>query len=187
LIVGLMTLYLCEGLVGVVLHFTEEPNARVFASWNDGSFANVTWSQSRILIPLVAAGLVVSGLMVKPLNALLLGENYARTLGLTVQHARLCAFASTAILAGVVTAYCGPVVFLGVAIPHLCRGIFNTSDHRILLPAVILLGSMVALAADLVTHLPWERHVLHLNTVNALIGAPVVLWVVLRQRRSNDL
>jgi iron complex transport system permease protein len=136
--------------------------------------------------PFVILGLIAGHLMLKPLNALLLGESYAKTLGLTVSHARNAAFASTAILAGVITAYCGPVVFLGVAIPHLCRGLFNTSDHRILMPAVTLMGALLSLSADLVTHLPWQRHVLHLNTVNALIGAPVVLWVVLRQRTAKS-
>lgn len=139
------------------------------------------------MIPIVVVGLIVSQLLVKPLNALLLGENYARTLGLTVGKARFWAFAVTAILAGAVTAFCGPVVFLGIAIPHLCRGLFNTSDHRVLIPACILMGSLLALAADLVTHLPWQKHVLHLNTVNALIGAPVVLWVILRQKNARAL
>lgn len=187
LIVGLMLHYLFEGLVSVVLHFTDQTQAQLYSSWEDGSFASITWSQIYILIPLVVVGLSVSFLLVKPLNALLLGENYARTLGLTVEQAKLWAFAVTAVLAGAVTAFCGPVVFLGIAIPHLCRGLFNTSDHRVLIPACVLMGSLLALVADLVTHLPWQKHVLHLNTVNALIGAPVVLWIILQQKNARAL
>ena len=187
LIVGLMLHYLFEGFISVVLHFTDETQARLYGGWDDGSFAKITWEQIGVLIPIVVVGLIVSQLLVKPLNALLLGENYARTLGLTVSTARLWAFGVTAILAGAVTAFCGPVVFLGIAIPHLCRGLFNTSDHRILIPACILMGSLLALIADLFTHLPWQKHVFHLNTVNALIGAPVVLWIILRQRNSKAL
>ncbi len=187
LVVGLMLHYLFEGFISVVLHFTDPTQARVYSGWEDGSFANITWSQIRILIPVVIVGLLISYLLVKPLNALLLGENYARTLGLTVGQARLWAFGSVAVLAGAVTAYCGPVVFLGIAVPHLCRGLFNTSDHRTLVPATILMGSLLALTADLVTHLPWQKHVFHLNTVNALIGAPVVLWIILRRKNMRSL
>ncbi len=189
LIVGLMTHYFIEGVVSVLLHLTDETQVRVYSGWNDGNFSNVTWAQMKILGPMVGIGLLISLLLVKPLNALLLGEGYARTLGLPVGKARLWAFAATAALAGVVTAYCGPVVFLGVAIPHLARGLFNNADHRVLMPASILIGAMLGLAADLVTHLDWGFHVFHLNTVNALIGAPVVLWVILRRRngRSPDL
>jgi iron complex transport system permease protein len=187
LIVGLMTHYFIEGVVSVLLHLTDETQVRVYSGWNDGNFANVTWAQMKILAPVVSIGLVISLLLVKPLNALLLGEGYARTLGLTVGKARLWAFAATAALAGVVTAYCGPVVFLGVAIPHLARGLFNNSDHRVLMPASILIGAILGLAADLVTHLDWGFHVFHLNTVNALIGAPVVMWVILRRKNSRSL
>lgn len=187
LIVGLMTHYFIEGVVGVLLHLTDETQVRVYSGWNDGNFANVTWAQMKILIPVVSIGLVISLLLVKPLNALLLGEGYARTLGLTVGKARAWAFAATAALAGVVTAYCGPVVFLGVAIPHLARGLFNNSDHRVLMPASILIGALLGLAADLVTHLDWGFHVFHLNTVNALIGAPVVMWVILRKKNMRSL
>ncbi len=187
LVVGLMLHYFIEGLVSLVLHLTDETQVRVFSGWNDGSYANITWQQLKILVPVVIVGLAISLLLVKPLNALLLGESYARTLGLTVGKARLWAFAATATLAGIVTAYCGPVVFLGIAIPHLCRGVFKTADHRTLMPASILVGALLGLAGDLVTHLDWGYHVFHLNTVNALIGAPVILWIILRQKNIRAL
>lgn len=187
LIVGLMIGYLCEGLISVVLHFTDEIQASAFQTWNDGSYAGITQTQLMILVPAVIAGLVLAHQLVKPLNALLLGENYARTLGLTVGRSRLLCFLCTAVLAGVVTAYCGPVAFLGIVVAHLCRAWFNTSDHRVLMPAVTLMGAVMALAADLVTHLPWSKHFLHMNAVNGLIGAPVVLWVLLRRKNMKAL
>jgi iron complex transport system permease protein len=187
LIVGLMTHYFIEGLVSLLLHLTDETQVRVFNGWNDGSYANVSWPQLKVLAPVVIIGVTVSTLLIKPLNALLLGENYARTLGLTVRTARLWAFATTTALAGVVTAYCGPVVFLGIAVPHLCRGMFKTADHRTLMPASILVGALLGLIGDLVMHLDWGVHVFHLNTVNALIGAPIVLWAILRRKSNPSL
>ncbi|MDP6702137.1 MAG: iron ABC transporter permease, partial [Candidatus Latescibacteria bacterium] len=117
-----------------------------------------------------------------PLNALLLGETYARSMGLKVRQARLWIILSAALLAGAVTAYCGPIGFLGVAVPHLCRALFNTSDHRVLLPASIMMGATLALVADLVARLPGSQATLPLNAVTALIGAPVVTWIILRRR-----
>lgn len=185
LIFGLMLGYLAKGLISVILHFTNQSQAKIFAGWNDGSFAGVYWEHFPILLPLALIGLVSGWLMAKPLNALLLGENYARSLGISVKRTRIVTLTSAVLLAAPVTAYCGPILFLGLIIPHLARGLFNTSDHKTLLPAVMLLGSLIALAADLFVHLPWERHFLHLNAVNALIGAPVVMWVILRNKRMR--
>ncbi|MEM6632149.1 MAG: iron ABC transporter permease [Bacteroidota bacterium] len=185
LIFGLMLGYLAQGLISVILHFTNESQAKIFSGWNDGSFAGVYWEHFPILLPLTIIGLIIGWLMAKPLNALLLGENYARSLGISVRNTRMITLGSAVLLAAPVTAYCGPILFLGMIMPHLARGIFNTSDHKILLPAVMLLGSLIALAADLVVHLPWERHFLHLNAVNALIGAPVVMWVILKNKRMR--
>ncbi|MEM7417500.1 MAG: iron ABC transporter permease [Gemmatimonadota bacterium] len=187
LVLGLMLGFFAQGLVSVVLHFTTETQGRVFASWNDGSFAGVHWEQFPVLVPLVLVGLGLALSIVKPLNALLLGERYAATLGLSVQRARLLALAGAVILAAPVTAYCGPVLFVGMIVPHMARGLLNTSDHRILMPAAMLMGSLLGLSADLVVHLPWERHFLHLNAVNALIGAPVVIAVVLRNRQMRSM
>ena len=187
LILGLMLGYLAEGLVSVVLHFTTEVQARVFASWRDGSFGGVTWDQLPILLPTLGLGLVFAFVMVKPLNALLLGERYASSLGLPVGYVRLATLACAVLLAGPVTAFCGPILFLGIIVPHMARGLFNTSDHRLLMPATALLGAIVALAADLIVHLPWERHVLHLNAVNAVIGAPFVIAILLRNRNMRAM
>jgi len=185
LIFGLMLGYLAHGLISVILHFTNQSQSKIFSGWNDGSFAGVYWEHFPILLPLAIIGLTSGWLMAKPLNALLLGENYARSLGISIRRTRLVTLTSAVLLAAPVTAYCGPILFLGLIIPHLARGLFNTSDHRILIPGVMLLGGIIALAADLLVHLPWERHFLHLNAVNALIGAPVVMWVILRNRRMR--
>lgn len=185
LIFGLMLGYLAQGLISVILHFTNQSQAKIFAGWNDGSFAGVYWEHFPVLLPLATIGLISGLLMAKPLNALLLGERYAHSLGMSVKRTRIVTLTSAVLLAAPVTAYCGPILFLGLIVPHLARGLFNTSDHRVLIPGVMLLGGVIALAADLFVHLPWERHFLHLNAVNALIGAPVVMWVILRNRRMR--
>ena len=187
LVVGLMLGFFAQGLVNVVLHSTDDTQARIFAAWNDGSYAGVRWEHFPILLPLLLAGVVMAVAVVKPLNALLLGEGNADALGVELGRTRLTILASSVLLAAPATAYCGPILFVGLIVPHLCRGFFKTSDHRVLLPAVLLMGSLLGLFADLVVNLPWERHFLHLNSVNALIGAPVVVWVVLRDRQMRSL
>lgn len=187
LIVGLMLGYASQGLVSVALHFTDETRNRVYGHWSDGSFGGVTWEQLAILAPAVLAGLALAFLLAKPLDAFLLGETYARSFGVDVPKVRRAVLAGSVVLAGITAAYCGVVVFLDLAVPHLCRGLFRTSSHRLLIPAAALMGALLALAADLFVHLPWERHFLHLNAVNALVGVPVVLWVILRRRSRGAL
>ena len=187
LIVGLMLGFFAQGLVDVTLHFTDDTQAKIFGSWNDGSYASVHWQHFPTLLPLLAIGIVLALAMVKPLNALLLGERNAESLGVALGRTRLAILGSAVLLAAPATAYCGPILFVGLIVPHLCRGLFKTSDHRVLMPAVLLMGSLLALSADLFVHLPWDQHFLHLNSVNALIGAPVVVWVVLRDRQMRSL
>ena len=187
LIAGIMMAAIAKSLLSLLIHFVDETEVRVLINWLDGSFDGVTWEQIAILLPVVAVGTGAALLMVKPLNALLLGERYAASLGLSVERARYLCLGLTAVLTGVVTAFCGPIAFLGLAVPHLCRGLFNASDHRVLMPSVLMLGAMLALVADLINHLPWGRAVLHLNTVTSMIGAPVVLWLVLRRRHLRSL
>ena len=182
LILGLMFGYLTAALVSVLLYFSIPEQVQTYVLWTFGSFGAVTWGQLAVLAPVVLAGLAIAGLLVKPLNALLLGETYARSMGLEARRARLWIIASAALLAGAVTAYCGPIGFVGVAVPHLCRALFNTSDHRVLLPATLILGAMLALGADLAARLPGSQATLPLNAVTALIGAPVVTWIILRRR-----
>lgn len=182
LILGLLFGYATSAVVTVLLYFAIPERIQAFLTWTFGSFGGVTWNQLQFLFPIILLALIIAWLSAKPLNALLLGEAYARSLGLTVGRARFWILTSASILAGAITAYCGPIAFIGVAVPHLCRSLFNTSDHRILVPGTIVMGSIVALAADLIAQLPGSSTVLPLNAVTAIIGAPVVAWVILRRR-----
>ncbi len=182
LILGVLFGYATSALVTVLVHFSLAERIQSYLTWTFGSFGGVTWSQLKILAPVLGAGLALAVLASKPLNALLLGEGYAASMGVAVERARYLVLASTALLAGAVTAFCGPIAFLGVAVPHLVRGLFGSADHRLLIPASMLAGAAVALVSDLVAQLPGSQAVLPLNAVTALIGAPVIAGVILRRR-----
>lgn len=182
LILGMLFGYAAGALVTVLMHFAMAERIQAYVVWTFGSFGGVTWEELRVLAPVLILGVGVSAALAKPLDALLLGEGHARALGVSVAPVRHALLVITAVLAGGVTAFCGPIGFVGVAVPHLARGIFATSFHRVLLPATALLGALVALAADLVAQWPGSATVLPLNAVTALLGAPVIGWVVLRKR-----
>jgi len=186
LILGLMIGYVTSALVSLLMYFSIAERIQAYVAWTFGSFGGVTWSQMRLLAPAVIGGLGIAFVMAKPLNALLLGEGYARSMGLNIRRARRWIILSAALLAGAVTAFCGPIGFLGVAVPHLCRSLLRSADHRSLIPAAAILGATLALLADLIAALPGSQTVLPLNAVTALIGAPVVIWVILRQRRVSS-
>ncbi|WP_375473865.1 iron chelate uptake ABC transporter family permease subunit [uncultured Nostoc sp.] len=181
LILGLLFGYATSAIVSILLQFSSKERIQSYIMWTFGSFAGVTWRQLIVLIPVIFLSLLGAVLQSKSLNALLLGESYARSLGLTVQKTRFSIITSASILAGAITAFCGPIAFLGVAIPHLCRSLFNTSDHRILIPSVTMMGAILALFADLFSQVAVNQVVLPLNAVTALIGTPVVTWVILRR------
>jgi iron complex transport system permease protein len=185
LILGLMFGYASAALVTVLVGATEPERLQMWAAWQFGSFSGVTWPRLRLFLPLVAAGLLLAALTTKQLNALLLGEDYARSMGVPVRRARTSAMVCASVLGAVVTAFCGPISFLGIAVPHLCRGLLRTSDHRVLVPAVVLMGGSVALAAQIVSLLPGNAGIIPLNAVLSLVGAPVVVSVLLRGRRSG--
>lgn len=186
LIVGLMIGYLTSAIVSLVIAFAIDlDRVQAYITWTFGSFGGVTWSQMQVLAPAVLAGLLLGFALTKSLNALLLGETYARSMGLDVARARAGIIVSAALLAGTVTAFCGPIAFLGIAVPHFCRTLLATADHRVLLPAVALLGAITALLVDLVAQLPGSDIVLPLNAVMSLIGAPVVVWILLRSQRAR--
>lgn len=182
LLLGLMMGYLVSALVSLLLYFSAPERIQAYINWTFGSFGGVTWDQMPILAGGVITGLLIALGLTKSLNALLLGEEYARSLGMNIVLTRIGIITATAILAGVVTAFCGPVGFIGIAVPHLCRSLFNTSDHRVLMPSSILMGAIVALIAALIAEMPGSRWVLPLNAVTSLLGAPVVILVILRQR-----
>ncbi len=184
LILGLMFGYAVSAIVTVLVGASQPERLQQWAQWGFGSFSGVTWQRLRIFGPLTVFGVLIASTTTKQLNALLLGENYARSMGLAVKRARLLTMLGASVLGAVVTAFCGPISFLGIAVPHLCRGLLGTSDHRVLVPAVVLMGSAVALTAQIVSLLPADAGVLPLNAVTSLMGAPVVVAVLLRSRRG---
>jgi iron complex transport system permease protein len=181
LILGLLFGYATAAIVDLLLHFSPPEKLQSYIRWTLGSFGGVTWSQVPIFVGAVGLGWLLTLVMAKPLNLLLLDEAQAVSLGLSIGQLRAWSVVSVSLLAGSVTAFCGPIAFLGVAVPHLARSLIGTSDHRILLPIVSLLGAILALVADILTQLP-GRQVLPLNSVTALIGTPVILWVILRRK-----
>lgn len=186
LILGLLFGYATSAIVSILLQFSSKERIQSYIMWTFGSFAGVTWKQLIVLIPVIVCSLLVAVLQSKSLNALLLGEAYARSLGLTVKKARFSIISSASILAGGITAFCGPIAFLGVAIPHLCRSLFMSSDHRILIPGVMIMGGILALVADLCSQVWVSQMVLPLNAITALIGTPVVTWVILRRNSQKS-
>ena len=178
LILGMMISSGVSAVVQILQYLSNEEALKSFVIWTMGSLGDVTSSQLMLLLPAVLIGLVVSVAVIKPLNLLLLGEQYARTMGLNVRRSRYLIFLSTTLLAGTVTAFCGPIGFVGLAIPHIARMLFCNADHRILLPATALCGAVVLLSCDIISK--WLT--LPINTVTALLGIPVVIWVVIRNK-----
>ena len=183
LILGLMFGYLASALVSLLIYFSLPERIQSFSLWGAGSFGGVTWEQLQIFAPVILLGLAAVNLLPKSLNALLLGDTYARSLGVDVKQTRRWIIGSAALLAGASTAFCGPIGFLGVAVPHLCRTIFNTADHRVLVPTSMLFGATVALLADLIAQMPGSQTVLPVNVITSLFGVPVIIWMLLRQRQ----
>lgn len=186
LIVGIMVGYASSAIVGLLQFFSAKEDIKSFVVWELGSFNNISWDKQVIFIPLVLIGLLGTLFLIKPLNILLLGENYAANLGLNIKQSRLRILVTTGILTASVTAFCGPVAFLGLAVPHLCKGLFKTADHSILVPAVMMLGATLALFCNVVARLPGFDGALPINAVTSLIGAPIVVSVVLKRRNLTQ-
>lgn len=178
LILGMMCSSGIDAVVQILQYLSSEGALKSFVIWTMGSLGDVTTPQLALLAVAVVIGLVLAVAVIKPLNLLLLGEQYARTMGLNIHRTRRLVFLSTTLLAGTVTAFCGPVGFIGLAVPHLARLLFREADHRILIPASALTGSAVLLVCDLISKL----FTLPINTVTALMGIPIVVWVVLRHK-----
>ena len=178
LILGMMFGSGVSSMVEILQYLSSEAALKSFVIWTMGSLGDVTGGNLALMLPVITAGLVLSVAVIKPLNLLLLGENYARTMGLNVQRTRTLLFLSTVLLAGTVTAFCGPVGFIGLAVPHLARMLFASADHRILMPGSMLAGAALLLVCDLIS----KSLALPINTVTALMGIPVVIVVVVRNR-----
>ncbi len=187
LLLGVVMASLIGAIVTILIFFSNEQQTREFVEWGLGSFNRVRWNEMPFLSASIGVALVLAAFTTKPLNALLLGENYARSMGLNVKWARVVIMGSASLMAGAVVAYAGPIGFLGIAIPHIARGVFGTSDHRVLVPGSVLVGLTVALACGILAELPNSSLNLPINAATALFGGPVAMWVLLRARRGFAL
>ena len=178
LILGIMIDSGVSAIVQILQYLSNEESLKSFVIWTMGSLGDVTSAQLRLFIPAVVIGLIITIAAIKPLNILLLGEAYARTMGLNITRTRLLLMLSTTLLAGTVTAFCGPIGFIGLAIPHVARTLFRDADHRILMPATALTGAFSLLVCDIISKLL----TLPVNTITALLGIPIVIWVVVRNK-----
>lgn len=183
LIIGLMVGYLCSAVISVLQTASLDRSLKGYVLWGMGSFAGMDLPRLPWLVVPVAVGLVVAHVLIKPLDALMLGETYAQSLGVHVLRTRRLAIWTTGVLAGTITAFCGPVSFLGLATPHVARALVRTNAHGVLMPVSMLLGAVLAIGCDLVVRAPGYATALPLNAVTSLLGAPVVLWVLLSGRR----
>lgn len=185
LILGIMLSSGISAIVSIMQYFSNETMLKAYVIWTMGSLGNLTSHQLQVLAISVSAGIFLSLVSVKMLNALLLGENYAGSIGLNIRFARIIIFSGTSVLAGSVTAFCGPIGFIGIAVPHIARILFKTSDHKILVPATIILGGIIMLLSDVISQLPGSERVLPVNSVTSFVGIPVVIWVILRNQKYS--
>ena len=183
LIIGIMIGYVTSALVDILKYYSTSEYVHSYAMWGLGSFSNVAWPQLEIFIPVVLVGLALSFLLMKPLNILLLGENYAANLGINVGRVRFYIILATGLLTAVITAFCGPIVFLGLAVPHITKMVLRTSNHKYLIPGVILIGILLALICNFIARLPGFDSALPINVVTSIFGAPIVISVILKQRK----
>ncbi len=186
LIIGVMIGYLATAVIGVLKFFSAEEDVKAYVVWGLGSFARVSGDQMMLFVTLMTVLLPLSMLLSKTMNILLLGDYYASNLGLNLRRARLSVIGCSGILVAIVTAYCGPIMFIGMAVPHLCRALFQSSDHRVLMPATMLLGASLALVCNLVARMPGFEGALPVNSVTALIGAPIIASVIFRRHQSIE-
>ncbi len=186
LILGIMFGSAVTAVVAILQYFSSESMLKVFIVWTMGSLANVTGMQIGILAVLTSAGLFLTSILVKDLNILLQGEDYARSLGMRIRHTRLLIFLATGILAGSVTAFCGPIGFVGIVVPHIVRVALRTSNIRKVFPASILTGASLLVLGDILSHLPGQQGVLPINSVTAILGIPVIIWMILQRRKLSS-
>ncbi len=186
LIVGLMFGSLTSSIVGTLTYFSTSEQLQKFTFWSLGNLGNLPWSSIVILSICVILGLLLSLLSIKPLNALLLGENYARSLGMNYTKTRLIIIFATSILAGSITAYTGPIAFVGLAVPHIAKLVFQTSNHTILFWSTLLLGAIIMLICDSISQLPGSDITLPINAVTSIFGAPIVIWLLIRKRKMMN-
>ncbi len=183
LIIGLMFGSITAAIVSVLSYFAPADQLQRYVFWGFGSLGNLSWNEVLIFFAVFVLGILLTIASIKPLNTLLLGENYARSLGLNIKSSRFIIILATGLLSGSIIAFAGPIAFIGLAVPHLTRQLFHTSDHKTLVPAVILIGSVIMLICDSIAQLPSSEYTLPINAITSLIGAPVVIWLLVRKRK----
>lgn len=183
LIIGLMFGSLTSAIISVLAYFSEAEQIQQYLFWNFGSLGNLSWKELSVFGFLYFVGVIASLFVIKPLNSFLLGENYAKSLGIDIKKNRLFILLITSILTGVTTAFAGPIAFIGLAIPHIARMIFTTSNHKTLIPAVAFLGAIILLICDVIAQLPMSEFTLPINAITSLFGAPIVIWLLIRKKK----
>ena len=185
LIIGLMFGSAISALVSILQYFSQAENIQAYILWTFGSLGNLSWIELYVVILVIGIALIAAFLLSKPLNILLLGENYAKSMGLNIKRSRMLIIINTSVLAGTITAFCGPIAFIGLAIPHIARMIFNTTNHLLLTPLVMLLGGLLLLFFDIIAQLPGIDETVPINSITSLFGAPFVIWLLLRKYKLN--
>ena len=185
LILGILISSAISSVVSILQYFSNESMLKSFVVWTMGSLGSVTNIQLSVLFPSVLIGILIAFSSSKFLDAFLLGENYARSMGMNVRFARATVFLSTCILAGSITAFCGPIGFIGIAVPHIARMVLKTASHSLLVPGSILIGALMMLASDILSQLPGSERILPVNSVTALLGIPIVIWIIIRNKNSG--
>ena len=183
LIIGLMFGSITAAVVSVLSYFSSAEQLQQYIFWGFGSLGNLSWSELLIFFLIYSIGILFSITSIKALNTLLLGENYAKSLGVNIKQSRFIIIIATSLLAGTITAFAGPIAFIGLAIPHITRQVFNTSNHKILLPAIFIFGAIIMLICDSIAQIPTSDYTLPINAITALIGAPIVVWLLVRKRK----
>jgi len=183
LVLGMIFGYVASALVTILQSFADPDSLKVFVTWTFGSLGGVTWNKMPFLLVLTAFGILVSLFLQKSLNSLLLGENYAASTGLNIKRIRISIIAIAAVVTGAVTAFTGPIAFVGVVIPHFARTFFGTVNHKTVLPATLLMGSILLLICDIVSQIPLTGRTLPVNAVTAVFGAPMIVWIVLKRKK----
>jgi len=185
LILGILFGSITIAVVSILQYFSNEALLRSFIIWTLGSLGNVTGPQLQVMMISIFAGLLLAVISIKRLNLLLLGESYAKTLGINIIRSRIIIFTSTSILAGTVTAFCGPIGFIGIVVPHVTRMVFQSSNHRVVIPGSIGIGACMMLFSDIVSQLPGYQQVLPINAVTAILGIPIVIWIVTQRKKIS--
>ena len=183
LIIGLMFGSLTSAIISVLAYFSEAQQIQQFLFWSFGSLGNLSWNELLVFIVIYSIGMLATLAIIKPLNSLLLGENYAKSLGINVKRNRIIILIITSVLTGVITAFAGPIAFIGLAVPHIARMIFTTSNHKVLIPAVLILGAIIMLICDAIAQLPTSEFTLPINAITSLFGAPIVIWLLIRKKK----